>query len=154
MPSLSDGSACGAPPTIRLAVLKTSKFEAVYKQAGRVWFHPSPLPVLPAPAAALVVPRPPYVATVVEGAGGGVRQARREFPATSERGVGGSGSGRRRARGAVPRDGGQHAYPVGNERKWARFAGNEFVQTSPKVQFGQESFPKCATLDKILVHIC
>jgi hypothetical protein len=42
--------------TIWSTVLKSSKFEAVYKQAGSVWFHPSPLPALPAPAAALVVP--------------------------------------------------------------------------------------------------
>jgi hypothetical protein len=33
------------------------------------------------------------VATVVEGAGDGVREARREFAATGERGVGGSGGG-------------------------------------------------------------
>jgi hypothetical protein len=42
--------------TIRSAVLKTSKFDAVYYQAGSVWFHSSPLPALPAPAAALAVP--------------------------------------------------------------------------------------------------
>jgi hypothetical protein len=41
--------------TIRSVVLKTSKFDAVYKQAGSVWFHSSPLPALPAPAAALAV---------------------------------------------------------------------------------------------------
>jgi hypothetical protein len=28
---------------IRPAVLKTSKFEALYKKAGSVWFHPSPV---------------------------------------------------------------------------------------------------------------
>jgi hypothetical protein len=32
--------------TIRPAVLKTGKFEAVYKQAGSVWFHPSPASAL------------------------------------------------------------------------------------------------------------
>jgi hypothetical protein len=42
--------------TIRSAVLRTSKADAVYKQAGSVWFHSSPLPALPAPAAALAVP--------------------------------------------------------------------------------------------------
>jgi hypothetical protein len=41
---------------IRSAVLKTSKFDAVYKQVGSVWFHSSPLPALPAPNAALTVP--------------------------------------------------------------------------------------------------
>jgi hypothetical protein len=41
--------------TIWSSVLKTSKFEAVYKQAGSVWFQRSPLPALPAPAVALVV---------------------------------------------------------------------------------------------------
>jgi hypothetical protein len=54
MPSLSGGSACRAPPTKRNG--ETSKFEAVYKQAGSVWFYPSPLPALPAPAAALIAP--------------------------------------------------------------------------------------------------
>jgi hypothetical protein len=39
------------------------------------------------------------------------------------------GGGGRQARGAVLRDGAQRAYPIGNERKWARLEGNEFVQT-------------------------
>jgi hypothetical protein len=78
--------------TVRPAVPKTSKFKAVYKQAQNVWCHPCPLPTLPAPVAALPS-RPPYVATVVEGAGDGVREARREFPATGKRGIGGGGGG-------------------------------------------------------------
>jgi hypothetical protein len=41
------------------------------------------------------------VATVVEGAGGGVRDARREFPAMGEDRVAGVGGGGRRAHGAV-----------------------------------------------------
>jgi hypothetical protein len=104
--------------TIRSAVLKTSKFEAVYKQAGSVWFHPSPLPALPAPAAALAVP--PAIR-------GNCCRGRRGRRAGSEEGP--PCDGRERglgcwwcSRGAVPRDGAQRANPVGNERRYARFA--------------------------------
>jgi hypothetical protein len=64
--------------TIRSAVLKTSNFVAVHKQAGSVWFQPSPLPALSAPAAALVVP--PAIR-------GNSCRGRRERRAGSEEGV-------------------------------------------------------------------
>jgi hypothetical protein len=90
------------------------------------------------------------VATVVEGAADGVREARRAFAATGERGIGGSG--------------GDHAAqfrataPSGHTLSELSENGLVLLETSsskgsPKVQFGQEICPKCATLDKILVHI-
>jgi hypothetical protein len=82
------------------------------------------------------------VATAVEGAGGGVREARREFPATGERGVGGGGGGGRPVRGSVPHDGAKRAYSVGNKRKWARFAGHEFVQKLAQSTVWARNLPK------------
>jgi hypothetical protein len=96
--------------TIRSAVLKTSRFDAVYKQAGSVWFHSSPLPALPAPAAALAVP--PAIR-------GNYYRGRRGRRAGSEERVrcDGREMGWGWSCGAVPRDGVQRACPVGNKRK-------------------------------------
>jgi hypothetical protein len=80
--------------TIRSAVLKTSKFHAVYKQAGSLSFHYSPLPALPAPPAALAVP-PAIRGNCCRGRRGRPARSEEGDRATGERGVGGGGSGRR-----------------------------------------------------------
>jgi hypothetical protein len=90
------------------------------------------------------------VATVFDGAGDGAREARREFPATVERGVEGGGGGH-----AV-----QFRATAPSVHTLSETSANGLVlretsssKSSPKVQFGQEICPKCATLDNILVHI-
>jgi hypothetical protein len=133
--------------TIRPAVLKTSKFEAACKQAGSVWFHPSPLTALPAPAAMLVVP-PAIRGRCFRG-----RRGRR-----AECGQGVPCEGRGRGWGAW------WLWKAGTRRssarrrpacdwKWAQLGSFSGKRVRPKVQFGQEICPKCTTLDKILVHI-
>jgi hypothetical protein len=88
------------------------------------------------------------VATVIEGAGDGVREARREFAATSERGVWGSGGGHAaQFRATAP-----SAHTL-SERSENGLRETSSSKSSRKVQFGQEICPKCAILDKILVHI-
>jgi hypothetical protein len=59
-----------------------------------------------------------------------------------EGGVGEIGGGGRRERGAVLRDGAQRAYPLGNERIWAHFPGNEFVQKLAQSTVWARNLPK------------
>jgi hypothetical protein len=94
--------------------------------------------------------RPPYKATVVEGAGDGVREARREFAATGERGIVSSSGGH----AAQFRATGPSVHTL------SEISANGLVlretsssKSSPKVQLWKEICPKCATLDKILVDI-
>jgi hypothetical protein len=135
--------------TVRSAVLKTSKFKALYKQAGSVWFHPSPMPALSAPPTALALP--PAIR-------GNCCRGRRAWRAGSEEGV--PCKERERgwgwwwwSRGAVPRDGAQRAYPVGNKRKSALFAGNEFVQKLAQSTVWARNLPEVRHFGQILVQI-
>jgi hypothetical protein len=83
-----------------------------------------------------------------------VLEARRELPATGEREVVGGGGGGRRARDAVLRDGATCLHTQSEmSANGLDLRETNSSKSSPKVQFGQEICPKCATLDKFLVHI-
>jgi hypothetical protein len=99
------------------------------------WFHPSPLPALPAPVAASVV-TPAIQGNCCRGRGGSVRKA-------GERSTKGECGSTRQVHGmleGVPstrcrvRDASKlsiflYLRPGGNECRWARFVGNVLVQT-------------------------
>jgi hypothetical protein len=90
------------------------------------------------------------VPTLVDGARDGVREARREFAATGERGVGGSGGGHATLfRATAPS---VHTLSEISENGLVLWETSS-SKRSPKVQFGQEICPKFPMLDKILVHI-
>jgi hypothetical protein len=79
-----------------------------------------------------------------------VREARREFTATGDRGIRGSGGGHAvQFRATAPS---AHTLSEISENGLVLWETSS-SKGSPKVQFGHEICPKCATLDKILVQI-
>jgi hypothetical protein len=147
MPRLSDGFRRPRTTyeTIRPAVLKTSKFKAVSKKAGSVWFHPSLCQHC-----------------------GSSRPARHTWQLLSR--AQGTACGKR-GRSSLRRaweglgvwwrwKGHAAQFYTTSSNVLSEMSANGLIfretsssKSSPKVQFEQEICAKCATLDKILVHI-